>query len=213
MAKKTAERRIPLVHLSTDYVFSGDKPDSYLEHDATGPTGIYGASKLAGEKLIRLNNHQHIIIRTAWVFDKTGSNFPKTMLSLADSRSNISVVSDQIGNPTDAEEIANALFCVAGKIRQAENDQIWGTYHFAGPKSINWANFARMIMKTSIRFEGPGASIQNITTADYPTEAKRPSNSRLGCGNFLKTFGYSPIPLEASIERHMPDWITGLTSV
>lgn len=210
LARLTAERNVPLFHISTDYVFSGDQTGVYVELDKTGPTGVYGASKLAGEELVRLENAKHLIIRTSWVFDQTGSNFPKTMLRLASNRNEISVVSDQFGNPTDAEEIANAILAAAHSIKQNADKTLWGTYHFAGPQSVNWADFARMVMESSIHFGGPSALIRNITTAEYPTAAKRPLNSILNCEKFQNTFGYAPIPLCESIKRHMPQWLAAI---
>jgi len=209
LARQTAEYGIPILHLSTDYVFSGDKKGPYLENDEVGPTGIYGQSKLKGEQLLRAGNPNHVILRTSWVFDRAGSNFPRTMLRLAATRDEIPVVSDQFGSPTDAEEIAKAMLIAGQSV--LDNQKAWGTYHFTGPQSFSWADYARLVMQISGRFGGPTASIRNIATSDYPTAAKRPANSVLDCGKFQETIDYIPVPLETSLERCMPYWLANRT--
>lgn len=210
LAKATAGRGIPLLHVSTDYVFSGSKTTAYVEDDPTAPAGIYGKSKLAGEEAVRKTNARHVIVRTAWVFDVTGSNFPKTMLRLAVQRDEVSIISDQRGNPTDAREIANALIAAAKKVHERPQDAEWGTFHFSGPASMNWADFARLIFAVSARHGGPVARVLDITTDDYPTAAKRPANSMLDSSQFHARFGYQAIALEQSLERCMPQWLESL---
>ena len=207
LAQATAGRDIPLLHVSTDYVFPGDKTGPYVESDLTGPTGIYGQSKLAGEEAVRAHNPRHVILRTAWVFDETGSNFPKTMLRLAAERDEISVVSDQYGNPTDAHEIASALLAIAKRIEDAPPDAPWGIFHFGGPETMNWAEFARRVLAVGARSGGPTAAIVDISTDEYPTPAKRPANSMLDSSLFEARFGYRAAPLENSLERCMPEWL------
>ena len=212
LASASAARNIPLLHISTDYVFSGSKSGPYVESDPTGPTGVYGESKLAGEEAVRERNPQHIILRTAWVFDKSGSNFPKTMLRLAAQRDEINVVGDQWGNPTDAQEIANALLAAAKSVHAARQNAHWGTFHFGGPDAMSWADFARLVFAVSARHGGPTATVHGISTAEYPTPARRPANSMLDSGLFEARFGYRAIPLERSVERCMPEWLRNLQS-
>ena len=140
------------------------------------------------------------------MFNRTGGNFPRTMLRLAADRDTINVVSDQIGNPTDAEEIAHAIFAVASTIATSKED-CWGTWHFAGPLAVSWADFARMVMRASASHGGPSAEIRDISTAQYPTSARRPANSRLESGAFARQFGYRHTDLAQAIDRAMPDWL------
>lgn len=212
LARESAVRNIPLLHISTDYVFSGDKTGPYVESDPTGPTGTYGESKLAGEEAVRASNPRHIILRTAWVFDKSGSNFPKTMLRLAAQRDEINVVSDQWGNPTDADEIASALLAAAKAVHANPQNTAWGTFHFGGPDAMNWADFARLIFSIGARHGGPVTTVRDISTDAYPTPAKRPANSMLDSSLFEARFRYRAIPLEDSLERCMPEWLRNLRS-
>ena len=180
---------IPVIHLSTDYVFDGTAKRPLKETDPTGPIGIYGASKLAGEQAVAAANPDHAILRTAWVYAPFGANFLRTMLRLAKSRDELGVVADQLGTPTSALDIAEAV------LRVARNFQP-GIFHFSdsgGPAS--WADFAAEIFLLSAERGGPTAKVNKITTADYPTSAKRPAWSVLDCGKFKDSFQWTP-----------PDW-------
>lgn len=189
LAQRTAEAGIPLVHVSTDYVFSGEKDGYYEEDDPVGPVGVYGASKEAGEQAVRTGNPQHAIIRTAWVVSPHRTNFLKTMLRLAgEGREEISVVADQRGCPTFAGDLANAIMRVTLALVD-RGDGLSGTYHFVNNGEASWAEFATAIFDASARQGGPSARVKEITTAEYPTPARRPANSRLRTKRIEDTFG------------------------
>ncbi|KAB2672366.1 dTDP-4-dehydrorhamnose reductase [Ochrobactrum sp. LMG 5442] len=181
---------VPVIHLSTDYVFAGDADKPYVETDATGPRSVYGSSKLEGERLVAQTNPQHIILRTAWVYSPFGKNFVKTMLKLAETRDALSVVADQWGNPTSALDIADAIIRVADHLAAAPEFSAYGVYHLAGTGDTNWSGFARAIFGESARLGGPAATVTDIATADYPTKAVRPANSRLSTAKFQQAFNW-----------------------
>lgn len=190
VAAAAAKIGVPVIQISTDYVFSGDKPEPYVESDPAGPQSVYGASKLEGERLVAEANPRHVILRTAWVYSPYGNNFVKTMLRLAKERDEISVVSDQWGNPTSAHDIAGAIIHVARRIGANSVPSMFGSFHLVGMGDINWSGFARNIMETSQRLGGPHAAIREIATVDYPTKARRPLNSRLNANKFSAVFGW-----------------------
>lgn len=192
----------PVIHLSTDYVFAGNSDKPYAETDPTGPRSVYGSSKLEGERLVAAANPQHIILRTAWVYSPFGKNFVKTMLRLAETRDGLSVVSDQWGNPTSALDIAEAIIRVVDHLGVKPDFADYGIYHLAGTGDINWSGFARGIFVESAKHGGPTAEVTDIATADYPTKAARPANSRLSTEKFTTTFGWS-----------MPHWQASLAEV
>ncbi|HHV66501.1 MAG TPA: dTDP-4-dehydrorhamnose reductase [Ochrobactrum intermedium] len=181
---------VPVIHLSTDYVFAGDADKPYVETDATGPRSVYGSSKLEGERLVAQANPQHIILRTAWVYSPFGKNFVKTMLKLAETRDALSVVADQWGNPTSALDIADAMIRVADHLAAAPEFSAYGVYHLAGRGDTNWSGFARAIFGESARLGGATATVTDIATADYPTKARRPANSRLSTAKFQQAFNW-----------------------
>lgn len=191
-ARAAAEAGLPIVQLSTDYVFSGDKPEPYTEADAPAPASVYGRSKLAGERAVIEANRQHIVLRTAWVYSGFGKNFLKTMLRLAAQHDTVRIVADQFGTPTAAADIADAIAAVARGIGSAGERKPWGTYHLVSGGTANWAEFAAEIFACSARLGGPSARIEAIATADYPTLARRPANSRLNTAKFVSTFGWLP---------------------
>ncbi len=182
---------IPVIHLSTDYVFAGDADEPYIETDATEPRSVYGSSKLEGERLVAQANPRHIILRTAWVYSPFGKNFVKTILKLAETRDALSVVSDQWGNPTSALDIAHAIIRVADHLAATSDLSAYGVYHLAGAGDTNWSGFARAIFSESVRLGGSTATVMDIATADYPTKAARPANSRLSTGKFQRVFNWS----------------------
>ncbi|MFQ0814944.1 dTDP-4-dehydrorhamnose reductase [Brucella anthropi] len=190
---------VPVIHLSTDYVFAGDADEPYVETDATGPRSVYGSSKLEGERLVAQANPQHIILRTAWVYSPFGKNFVKTMLKLAETRDALSVVSDQWGNPTSALDIADAIIRVADHLAATPDFSAYGVYHLVGTGDTNWSGFARAIFDESARLGGPAATVTDITTADYPTKAARPANSRLSTAKFEKVFAWSAPQWQSSL--------------
>lgn len=194
IADACAKTEIPLIHVSTDYVFDGLKQGSYTENDSPSPIGVYGSTKLMGEKAIADRLAHHIIVRTAWVYGVNGKNFVKTMLNLGKDREELRVVKDQTGCPTYAFVLADALLTAAEKIeRGAEPDSgIWGTFHFCGAGSVSWHGFAEAIFEEAKKYEDFKIRIIHpITTSEYPTPAKRPANSVLECKKFSETFDFS----------------------
>ncbi|MFI3905687.1 dTDP-4-dehydrorhamnose reductase [Ochrobactrum sp. S1502_03] len=190
---------VPVIHLSTDYVFAGDADEPYVETDSTGSRSIYGGSKLEGERLVAQANPRHIILRTAWVYSPFGKNFVKTMLKLAETRDALSVVSDQEGNPTSALDIADAIIHVADHLTTVPDFSAYGVYHLVGTGEANWSGFARAIFDESARLGGPTAAVTDIATADYPTKAVRPANSRLSTAKFQKVFNWSAPHWQSSL--------------
>lgn len=197
-AAATAAARfgVPFIHLSTDYVYPGDKPRPYVESDATGPLGIYGKSKLAGETAVRAAHPAALILRTAWVYSPYGANFVKTMLRVGRERDTVSVVDDQTGNPTSALDIADAILRIApGLVASGGEAQ---TLHLCGKGDITWCGFARHIFAVSGSLGGPQPAVKAIATADYPTPARRPANSRLSTEAFRSRFGFELRPWQES---------------
>jgi dTDP-4-dehydrorhamnose reductase len=184
-----AARRLgaPVIQLSTDYVFDGTKDASYLETDATGPQTVYGSTKLEGEAAVAAAGGVHLILRTAWVYAPGGKNFVRTMLRLAESREEVSVVADQRGCPTYAPDIAEAVLRLARALRRGEGAS--GVYNLAGAGEASWAEFAQGVFEGSRARGGPSARVRPIATADYPTPARRPANSRLDGAKLRETFG------------------------
>lgn len=179
VARAARSLGVPLVHLSTDYVFDGSKPTPYVESDVPAPASVYGASKLAGEDAVLASHDNVAILRTAWVYSPFGSNFVKTMLRLAAERDEIAVVADQLGNPTSALDIAEGILVVMANLAASDDAQQRGIFHMAGTGDASWADFAQEIFAVSAAIGGPAAQVRRIVTTDYPTAAKRPANSRL----------------------------------
>lgn len=194
---------VPLVHVSTDYVFNGTLSRPYLESDPTGPTGVYGASKLAGEEaVLAAHGANSAVLRVAWVYSPFGANFVKTMLRLAEDRDELSVVADQLGNPTSAQDIADGIIRVASNLAADSDPALRGIFHMTASGEVSWADFAEAIFAASAAQGGPSARVRRITTADYPTPATRPANSRLDCGLIAKVHGVA-----------LPDWRQSLEAV
>jgi dTDP-4-dehydrorhamnose reductase len=183
---------IPLIHLSTDYVFDGRKHGPYREDDPVAPIGVYGASKEAGDRAVRAALVEHVILRTAWVYSAHGHNFVKTMLRLGAERPVLRVVADQIGSPTSAADIARAIGTIVQQI--AGGNRSRGTYHFAGGGEVSWHGFAEAIFELAAPWRGSPPLVEAITTADYPTPARRPANSVLDCTRIGAAFGIVPRP-------------------
>lgn len=191
-----------LLHISTDYVFDGSSDEPYAEFDEVGPTGIYGRSKLAGEQVIRESMSRHVILRTAWVFGAKGNNFVKTMLNLAKSNCELSVVADQVGAPTSSKAIAFSIADMVLKLADAEvDDKRWGTYHFSGLPHVSWADFAEEIFDQALKLDVVTSkpNVHRISTLEYPTPAVRPSNSRLDCAKCSASFGIKPDDWQESL--------------
>jgi len=196
LASACKSLNIPFVHISTDYVFDGDKESPYVEGDEVSPLGVYGETKLAGEAAVRNFCDKYYILRTSWVFSAHGNNFVKTMLRLGTERDELGVVSDQYGKPTSAKEIANTIYLML-----KSNKQAWGTYHIAQPEKTSWFGFAEAVFSEA-RNQGFALSISTlnaIKTEAYPTPAKRPKNSELSCDKLEKTFGLSIEPWATSL--------------
>lgn len=196
LAEAAAQRRLPLVHLSTDYVFDGSGDQPWSVDAPTAPLGVYGRSKLAGEHAIRATGGPHAILRTSWVVSAHGRNFVKTMLRLGAERKRLTIVADQVGGPTPAAAIADACFAVAAQLARDPGKR--GTYHFSGAPDVSWAGFAREIFAQA----GVACDVADIATSDYPTPAQRPLNSRLD--NSLT---------EAVFGLRRPDWRAGLRDI
>ncbi|MDQ2090052.1 dTDP-4-dehydrorhamnose reductase [Marimonas arenosa] len=196
MAKTCAGLGIPFVHISTDYVFDGGGTAPWKPEDPTGPLGVYGRSKLKGEDGVRAAGGAYAILRTSWVFSAHGSNFVKTMLRLSETRDALSIVSDQIGGPTPAADIAAACTVIAEQLRELASRT--GTFHFAGAPDVSWADFAAAIFEMA----GRSVTVTGIPARDYPTPAARPANSRMDCTS-----------LEATFDIPRPDWRRGLRAV
>lgn len=181
---------VPLVHISTDYVFNGELDRPYLESDPTGPTSVYGASKLAGEQaVLGIYPEGSAVLRVAWVYSPFGGNFVKTMLRLASDRNEVSVVSDQVGNPTSALDISNGIVKVAENLAASSDPVLRGVFHMTAAGEASWADFAQSIFTASAANGGPSAAVRRITTDEYPTPAARPANSRLDCSRIAKVHG------------------------
>lgn len=182
-----------ILHISTDYVFDGQRAGKYKETDATDPQGVYGKTKLAGEQAVANANDKFIVLRTAWVFGEHGNNFVKTMLRLAKTRDTLGVVADQIGGPTYAGDIASALIQIAEKIIAGGTVE-YGVYHFTGEPYVSWCDFAKAIFDEAVSQNvlEKAPLVNAITTADYPTPAKRPANSCLDLTKVQQVFGIHP---------------------
>lgn len=191
-----------LLHISTDYVFSGEGDEPFTEESATQPLGVYGATKLGGEAVIKQALSAHIILRTSWVFGVQGKNFVKTMLSLAASRNEVPVVDDQFGAPTSARAISETIASIVLSMSEAmTEDGRWGTYHFSGHPFVTWAAFAETVFLQAEEkgLIGSAPRVVPITTDEYPTPAARPLNSRLDCSKIATTFGISPDDWKVSL--------------
>ena len=196
IARAASKRGLPLVYISTDYVFAGDGQRPYRPGDATGPLSAYGRSKLAGETRVAEAGGPHVILRTSWVFSAHGANFVKTMLRLSQTQAVLRVVADQTGGPTPADDLARAALRVAAALVAGQGAS--GIYHVSGAPEVSWAGFSREILARS----GRTARVEEVLSADSPTPARRPQNSRLECSDIKRVFG---------IDR--PDWRTGLNEV
>ena len=201
LAASCNEAGIPLVHISTDYVFDGTREEPYLETDPLSPLGVYGKSKAEGETIVRSLLTDHIIIRTAWLYGIHGNNFVKTMLSLGKEKETLRVVADQYGCPTSAADLAEAILTIAEQIKERP-DIPWGTYHYCGKGKTTWHGFAEKIFELAKQYNLFSIKkVIPVTTAEYPTPAKRPLNSVMDCSMLTKNFGILPAPWQESLER------------
>jgi len=202
LARAARALEVPIIHLSTDYVFEGSKTSPYLEDDVPRPTGVYGASKLAGEQAVLEEHQNSAVLRTAWVYSPFGSNFVKTMLRLAGEREEITVVADQRGNPTSALDIADGILHVARNLAAREDASQRGVFHMTAAGEASWAELADAIFSVSADAGGPTATVRPIRTEDYPTQAQRPANSRLDSSKLAGVHGV-----------RLPEWRSSLKQV
>jgi dTDP-4-dehydrorhamnose reductase len=202
-----ADTGIPLVHVSTDYVFDGTKQGYYGEDDPVAPLGVYGASKQEGERAVRAGRSRSVILRTAWVISAHRANFLRTMLRVGATSSKLRVVDDQHGCPTSAADIAAVLQTIALRLI-ADPAAPTGTYHFVNAGEATWCELAREIFALSASAGGPSAEVEAITTADYPTPAKRPANSRLSTSKIAADYAIHPRDWRAAV-RDIIDELVG----
>lgn len=198
LAKLCAARGLPILQLSTDFVFDGTKTSPYVETDKPAPLSVYGATKLKGEQAVQASGARHAVLRTSWVFAAEGKNFVRTMLRLAKTRDRLGVVDDQNGHPTYAPFIAQAVVGVARQMVERK-DAPSGVFHLTGEGAVTWCSFARAIFVQSKRMGGPSAEVDAITTAQYPTPARRPANSVLDTRKIAADYGI-----------RLPHWRAGL---
>jgi len=205
LAKACAENNIPLLHISTDYVFDGSATMPYTESSPTRPLGVYGASKLQGDQLVQEHCPHSIILRTAWVYGQYGGNFVKTMLKLGRTRPEMNVVADQQGCPTEAGYIAAAIMDIIKSVLAGNVDN-WGVYNFTGSGHTDWASFATAIFEQAKRLDPdyPEVHVNRITTAEYPTAASRPAYTVLDCTKIIQVFGVVPEDWRTMLERSIP---------
>ena len=207
LARHCAAAGIPLIHISTDYVFDGLKGAPYVEDDPTNPTGVYGASKLAGEQAV-LAYDRAIVLRTSWVYAATGKNFVRTMLGAALKTNTLRVVADQQGCPTNARDLADAVLAVAAKIGLGWRSDYAGVFNAAGTGSTTWHGLAVAAFEEAARHGCPIPIVVPIATADWPTPAKRPPDSRLDCSKLAQVFGVRLPPWRPSLARTVDAIVT-----
>lgn len=197
---------VPLVQVSTDYVFNGAKQGAWEENDPVGPLGVYGASKFGGELAVRSSGARHAIVRTAWVVSAHGSNFVKTMLRIGAERPSLRVVDDQHGSPTSAADLAHALATIATRMADDAHAPI-GVFHFANSGPTTWYGFARAIFERTAERGGPAPIVEAITSADYPLPARRPVNSLLATYRIERAYGIRPRPWAAALDAILDELI------
>jgi len=208
LASSCAKAGIPLIHISTDYVFDGNKESPYLETDSICPLGVYGKSKAEGETEVRKHLQKHIILRTAWLYGVHGNNFVKTMLRLGGEQEIIRVVADQYGCPTYAGDLADAILNITRRLREGRNIT-WGTYHCCGQGKTSWHGFSEKIFELarqhiSLKVE----KVAPIATTEYPTPAERPSNAVLDCSLIVRCLGIRPRPWQDGLEDMIKEMVS-----
>ena len=200
LARAAARRNIPVIHLSTHYVFDGRKSAPYDESDAPSPATVYGRSKLEGELAVASANPKHVIVRTGWVFSTAANGFAARMLTAAASGAALKLVDDQRGNPTYAPHLAAALLELGRRLcAEPENAAVWGTYHAAGAGEATWYGLAAELIARARKPDAPAAALERIVSADYPAAAARPANATLDCARFTHTFGLTLTPWQDGV--------------
>ena len=210
LAAHAAKVCIPIVHVSTDYVFAGTKPYPYLESDPVGPVGVYGASKEGGEQAIRTGTARHAIVRTSWVVSPHGNNFIKTVLRVGGQRPLLKVVDDQWGAPTVAADLAKALQIIALRM-MADESAPAGNFHYCNAGETTWCDLARVVFAISGEHGGPTPEVKAITTADYPTPARRPVNSRMSTARIVADYAVDCPPWQTSVRALVNTLLTQST--
>lgn len=195
LGEATANLNIPIIHMSTDYVFDGLKPQPYHESDSTGPISVYGRSKLAGELAVAKTNPNHAILRTAGVYSPYGKNFLKTILRVSREKDELRIVSDQVGCPTSADDIAGAILQISERLTSDQSPKLRGIFHVAGARECSWAGLATHIVSIAKEITGRTTKVNEITSRELNLPANRPSNSRLDRSRLLNLYGI-----------HLPDW-------
>jgi dTDP-4-dehydrorhamnose reductase len=208
LAQAAAALSAPLVHVSTDYVFAGDKPAPYVETDPKAPLGVYGRSKSEGEDAVLAAHPRAAVLRTSWVYSPHRANFVKTMLRLGESRDEVGVVADQVGRPTAAADLAAACLAVTEKLIAGEPAAA-GVFHYAGAGDASWADFAEAIFAEAEKRGRKPVRVKRITTADYTTPAKRPANSRLDTAKIETALGVRPRPWKEALEDCIAELLRG----
>lgn len=201
LAALCARAGIPLIHLSTDYVFDGRKAAPYVETDPTSPTGVYGRTKLEGERAVLEACPRALILRTSWVYSATGKNFVRTMLSLGQTRDRLRVVADQKGCPTAARDLARVILGIVRRLESGWRDEYGGVFHAAGSGWTTWHGLAEAIFAQASKHGVPRPTVEPITTAEFPTPAQRPPDSRLDCGKLDRAFGLRQPEWRESLAR------------
>jgi dTDP-4-dehydrorhamnose reductase len=190
VALASARISVPVIQLSTDYVFEGLSMGPLAEDQPTNPQSVYGASKLAGERAVAAENSDHVILRTAWLYSPYGKNFVRTMLRLSSERDIVSVVSDQYGNPTSALDLADGILHIARTFLDSPSSSRVGIFHIAGSGDASWADIAQAVMKECRERGRPYAQVKRIRTGEFPTKARRPLDSRLNCSKLQRCYGW-----------------------
>jgi dTDP-4-dehydrorhamnose reductase len=202
VAEAAKRFEVPLIHISTDYVFDGSAARPYEEDDPPRPIGAYGSSKLEGEKAVRETLSDSVVLRTAWLYSPFGGNFVRTMLRLAATKDEIAVVDDQIGSPTSAENLADSVFAIARNLlADRKNLSLRGVFHAADKGEASWAELANAVFTCSRAFKGPYARVRAIPSSQYLRDAKRPANSRLATAKLRRVHGIEPRPWREAVER------------
>ncbi len=200
LAEAAARRRVPIIHISTSYVFDGRKASAYDETDMTAPATVYGKSKLAGEAAVQAANPKHVILRTEWIYSPFGRCFVSNILQRAQLGIPLKVVNDQYGNPTYAPHLVDAILAIAGQLAaEPREEKPWGVYHAAGAGVATWYDVAREALAAAAPLTGLSASLEPISSAEYATRTQRAPNSRLDCSKLERTFGVT-----------LPAWQTGV---
>ncbi len=210
LAALCARTGTKLIHISTDYVFDGLKGAPYVEEDATAPTGVYGATKLAGERAVLAAGGENLVLRTSWVYSATGRNFVRSMLNAAQKTGRLRVVADQVGCPTSAADLASTILNLAGQLREGGwHDSHGGIFHAAGTGFTTWHGLAEAVFEEAVRHGRPAPEVEPIATADWPTPAARPPDSRLDCSRLARIFGQSLPPWRSGLSRTIAVMMAG----